>query len=243
MPKSKNSILQQLSGDFLAEQDKVTYMGKSGVVRALFSATAALLYELWNDIYQVKRRIQVSTAEGSDLDLLAERHGLTRRAETKSSCILLFNGPSDTVIPTGTIVKSNLNEVRYQTLIEITLGQNNPAIQRPIYSNALGDIVLTESLITGSNSKVGIKELTIIDPSIEDVEVTNLVPSIGGEDEETDAELRSRILGQLDLLNQGTTDFYKALSRAANGTVLRSLPIYNPLNGGIDIYLVKNSLG
>lgn len=240
--KQQNEILKELTDDFIAEQDGVTSLGKEASVRAFLNATAHVIYELWNDIYQTKRGLHVATATGADLDLLATRWGVTRLGATTSSDVLLFNGPATTVIPTGTIIKSSINPtVQFATQNQIVLGAANPGIVRPIGAASIGDIVIAESTVTGSSTKVSAKELTELLVPITGVTVTNLAPSLGGADAESDEELRTRILSQIDLFAQGTQAFYEACARAANETVLLAKPL-TLSNNSIIVSLVKNNL-
>lgn len=239
--KTAKEILKDLTADMIAATEKVTYFGKDGVIRAMFHALANTLSDIWNDLYQTRRKIFVDTSEGDDLDLLGSRRGITRKTASKSSVVLLINGPAGTIIPSNTIVKSAVSQVQYKTLNGITLGTRNPNLLRPVESEILGDIVLAESLTTGSTSAVGVRELTQFETPIPDVTVTNLTPSVGGLDEETDEEYRARIKDYVALLNQGTQLFYETLAKETEPTVLKAKALYDPLKGGTKLYLVKNS--
>lgn len=240
--KTKSEILQDMIGDIIAETDNITYFGKDGVVRSILNATANTIVEMWNDIYQTKRGLHATTAAGADLVLLGSRWGLTRLTASKSSVILLFNGTASTIIPAATVIKSSINPtVQFATQNQIVLGAANPGIVRPIGAASIGDIVIAESTITGSSTKVSAKELTELLVPITGVTVTNLAPSLGGADAESDEELRTRILSQIDLFAQGTQAFYEACARAANETVLLAKPLALS-NNSIIVSLVKNNL-
>ncbi|MHB8841001.1 MAG: baseplate J/gp47 family protein [Candidatus Aquicultor sp.] len=239
--KDKAQILQDMISDIIAETDQITYFGKDGVARGVLNAVSNTLVEVWTDVFQTKRGLHTTTAAGADLDLLAARWGLTRLGARKSSVVLLFNGPATTVIPINTIIVSSINtSIQYQTLAAITLGTANPDIQRPVNAESIGDIVLVESLTTGSSTKVSSGELTRLLTPITGVTVTNIGPSQGGADIESDEELRTRILAQIDLYTQGTQAFYEALAKDADTTVLHSLAVKSA--SSVDIYLIKNSL-
>lgn len=242
MAKTKAQILQDMVSDVIAETDQITYFGKDGVARGLLNAVSNTLVEAWTDIFQTKRGLHITTSAGNDLDLLAARWGLTRLTTRKSSVVLLLNGTATTVIPANTIIVSSINSsVQYQTLKAITLGATNPDIQRPVSAESIGDIVLAESLTAGSKTKVNSQELTRLLVPITGVTVTNIAPSRGGADAESDDELRARILSQIDLLAQGTQAFYEAITKDADVTILHSIAAKND-NNGVDIYLIKNSL-
>jgi uncharacterized phage protein gp47/JayE len=235
-------ILQDLVDSTIALTDKITNYDVSGVIRGIYHALANVISEIWNDLYQVKRQIFPQTAEGTSLDAIGARSGLTRRGASKSTAIVLFSGPADTVIPQYTIVKSNLSNISYRTLEEITLGTRNSEILRPLFSETIGDVVLAESLDTGSKTAVGVLELTQLQTPITGVTVTNLTPSAGGLDAESDDTFRTRIMNQISLLNQGTQLFYETLAVEADATVMMASAIYSEQAGGTEIYLVKNNL-
>ena len=241
--KNNQEILNDLSTDFISSQDEVNYIGKSSVIRAIFWAVANVLVEVWNDVFQTKRKIQVDTAIGSDLDYIAERFNLTRGTATKSSVVLLFNGTSGTVIPIGTQVKNPTSGIIYETKSQLILGTNNSSILRPIMTNQLGDIVIAESIDTGNKTKVSPSELTELVSTIENVTVTNLVPSIGGEETESDEALRDRIKTYPETFSQGTQRFYQSLAKKYDTNILKCNAKYDTLTGGVIIYLVKTNLG
>ncbi|HEX2868745.1 MAG TPA: baseplate J/gp47 family protein [Ignavibacteriales bacterium] len=241
--KTAKEILQDLTADFISLQDKVKFFGKDGAARAILSAAANTTSELWNDLTQAIRGLYPETSQGAKLDNTGGRRGLVRKTATKASAVLLFNGPEGTVIPEGTKVKSVISGVSYLTKQAVTLGTANPDLQRPVNSNVLGDVVIAESELEGSKTKVNAQELKQFETPIDGVTVTNLFPSEGGEDTETDEQFRQRIFLQADILSQGTQAFYEALAKKADGAVLRSLARYNPLTGGIDITVVKDNGG
>jgi uncharacterized phage protein gp47/JayE len=239
--KTPGTLLKDLIANVIANTNAISYFGKDGVVRAILNAIAIEISELWNDLYQTTRSIFVDTSSGTKLDELAARNGLTRLGATKSSVVLIFNGPATTVIPSETIVKSNITGQQYKTVGSITLGAINPNIQRPIWDNSIGDAVVAESLDTGSKTQVGVEELTQLQSPISGVTLSNIIPSIGGLDAETDEQLRYRIKNRISLLNQGTQQFYETLCKEVEPTVFNAFAMFNPLSLGTKIYLIKNS--
>lgn len=239
--KTPGQILKDMIADIISATDKVTYFGKDGVIRSMLHAVSYATSELWNDLYQTKRSIFVETATGADLDTIAARNGITRLGPSKSSVALILNGPTDVEVPAGTVVKSNLTGVLYETKSTIILRTNNPTIQRPIWSRSIGDVVIAESLEEGSISRVDTGELTQFQAPIAGVTVKNQVASIGGLDAETDEQLRERIINRISLLNQGTQFFYETLVKEIEPSVYKTFATFNPLNMGSKLYLIKNS--
>jgi len=238
--KTPNEILKDLSADFIAGQSKVTFLGLESVARGILSAVKNVLFELWNDLFQQKRKMFLDTSQGSDLVALGAKLGLTINGASKSSNILLFNGPTGTVIVSGTAVKSIISGEQVVTTEEIILGKSNLLVG-DVISNSIGNAVLAESSNTGKNTKVGVNELTQLVVPISGVTVTNLVPSVGGEDAESDEVFRERIKNYIKVLNQGTKGFYSALAKTAESSINKVLVKSDPVNMGVKLYLLKNS--
>jgi len=238
--KTPNEILKDLSGDFVANQSKITFLGLESVSRAILTAVKNVLYELWNDLFQQKRKMFLDTSKGSDLIALGAKLGLTINSASKSSNVLLFNGPTDTVIVSGTAVKSIISGEQVVTTEEIILGKSNLLVG-DVISNSIGNAVLAESSNTGKKTRVGVNELTQLVIPISGVTVTNLVPSVGGGDAESDEVFRERIRNYIKTLNQGTRDFYTALAKTVETTINKVLVKADPANMGVKLYLLKNS--
>ncbi len=243
--KTQKEILADLIADTVSqEENKITNFGKEGVLRGLYSSISLAIAEAYNNQVQAKRAAHVQTAVREDLDFIALKEaGLKRRGASKSSVVLLFEGEAGTVIPKGTQIKSNSDSnLFYQTVEDLTLTKNSD-LKRPLQDNTLGDTVIAESLNEGSKTRVSPNELQVFATPINGVEaVTNLFPSVGGLEEETDDQFRIRIYNQAELYSHGTQGFYKALAIEADKTVLRSKAVYNHLKGSCDLYLIKNSL-
>lgn len=241
--KTYIDILEAMISSFISRQEKVTYFGKDSVIRAILSAIAGVIAELYADVFKIKRNMQPSLAIGADLDILASNSGLVRKEATKSSVVLVFNSTSlVSSIPIGTQVKGISGDAIYETKEVVTFG-NNSFLSKPILSSLLGDSVIAESLQTGSKTKVIAREIKELVTPIAGISVINLAPSDGGEDAESDELLRERIIGQINLLAQGTQPFYDQLAKTANIDVLRSISIFDPQSGGTKIYVTKRNYG
>lgn len=240
--KNVSQILNDLITDFLAVQNKVTYFGKDSVIRAIFYAIANVIFELWNDVVQIKRNQYVLTAQGENLDLLASRYNLTRNGPQKSSVIVVFKGEEGTVIPKLTLLRSRYTGELYETTSDLILGRNS--LSGYYFSSIeLGDAVVAVSINAGSNSKVEPNELTdVVNPIPGLLSLTNYLPSSGGGDIETDSELRERISEFPKIFSQGTQAFYERITRAAAPDAKWVRVEYSPLSGGTEIYLGRQNL-
>lgn len=237
--KTEKTILEDISGNFLSNQDKVTYIGTDSAIRGIFKAVSVTLYEMWNEIVQAKRAVQIKTANNEDLEYLANLNGTTRGGATKSSVVLVFNGVKDTVIPIGTQVKT-YSGIVYETKNELILGKNSDIQYKTAQS--IGDIVEAESVETGISTRVEPNRLTQI-TGIPNVIATNPYPSIGGYDQESDETLRARVINRVNMLAQTTTAFYEAIATEWNNIVLKAKPIYTPENQGIILRVLKANTG
>ena len=241
MIKDQDTILSEMISDTAVESEKIRYYGLAGVVRGLFSAISRVASEFYYNLNKTKRTLFEQTATGEDLDWLGEKKGLTRGGVTKSSVVITFSGPSTTIIPTGTILLAE-DDLEFTTKNEITLGTQNPSIQRPLKNILLGDVAIAECSTEGTIGNIGIKKIISLKTPITGVTVTNYVPATGGAEEESDDVFRKRIINQINLLNQGTHSFYEQCAKEADSTVLCATTKYNVINSSIELYVVKNSL-
>ncbi len=126
-------------------------------------------------------------AYGTWLDLHAENRGLSRRAATKASGYVHVIGTPGTVIPDGFIFATPASDyassIEFATKAEAVLNENGEA-----------DIEV-EAVEAGPNSNATASSVTVIFQPLQGVSsVNNPEPIIGGTSEESDDNLRSRIL-------------------------------------------------
>jgi hypothetical protein len=243
MIKRASQILGEMIADFIAEQDKVNFLGINSAIRGCFVGIANQLSEVWNDITQTKRDNQIQTAKGDDLSVIAGWDNLSKRGPAYSSVPCIFSGPGSQVILAGTQVRAPGSNAIFSTLEDITIGRNYNQLGHPILSNTLGDTVLCISIDTGSASKVQAGEITELVTPISGVSVINLVPSTGGADTETDEELRARSTAKNELPSQGVTGYYLGIAQQANDNVLKAFPKFNYAADSVDLYLLRRGLG
>ena len=179
----------------------------------------------------------LDTCEGTDLDDYAERRGMSRKAATKSSAVVLFKGVVGTFIPKNTQIRNENTGVIYELIEDVTIQDYNNA-----YDNEYSNKGIAESINAGSNTTSKANELTIILTSINGLKsLTNPFPSIGGEDNETDSQLRERIRERINVLAQGTKAYYETIAKENSGIIAKAF--HNPIVMGVDVYVVKNNLG
>jgi uncharacterized phage protein gp47/JayE len=129
----------------------------------------------------------LSTATGEALDRwVYDRYQLTRKDATAAVALLRLTRADTSVgvtIPQGSTFATN-NGVVFETTVDSVLGAGNAG---PVDVNAV-------ARRTGTEGNVAAETIVTVTSSlaVQDIEVTNVDPAAGGNEEETDDELRSR---------------------------------------------------
>ncbi len=155
-----------------------------GQLKGIFSERETLLWELIEAVYNSQ---YPSTAEGTNLDLVAALTGLTRLPATYSTLTVTLTGTEGTVIPAGTVFSVAGNAaVKFSTDEEIIIGAS------PI--DAACTAIATGPMAANAGT------LTVIDNPISGLtSVTNAADAVLGRDIETDAEFRIRRNNRLQI--------------------------------------------
>jgi uncharacterized phage protein gp47/JayE len=184
----RNDVTSALSG--------ATLFGNS-VLRVMSDAMGALAHLVLRYIDWLSLQLLPDTAETEWLD----RHGdiwlinadgsIGRKGATFSSGIFTLTGIQGYIVPIGTLLQGDSNGVQYQTTNQIML-----------------DVAQTEvnvqSLTAGSISNLQTGDTVSFVTPIAGVDTTGLVLTCGGgADQETDDQLRYRILQRIQQPPQG----------------------------------------
>ena len=239
--KTQGQIEQDLVTSVAAGQSKVTNFVVGGVARSILTAVAGVLAEAWHDLTGVKRSLFIDTAKGAALDVIGSRRGVTRKGASGASVVVVFTGTVEQYIPAGTQVRAQIGNTVYETKYDVVIGAKNVAMNGFGLSVSLGDSVVAESLLTGSQVKVPANVMTQLVVPISGVTVTNPAPSMGGEDAESDDLYAARMKNIMATLNQGTQAFYEATAKETDPTVLRALALRDTNTRGVRIVLAKDS--
>lgn len=125
-------------------------------------------------------------------------------------------------IPTETVITTQAG-VGFQTTAPITIGDFNPLLAGESPPLALADKVWCEATITGASGDVDPR--TVSGLQVPDTQVRNLYNperGFGGDDTETDPELRYRAAHRPSALAQETLSWIEALAVEADQNVLRA---------------------
>jgi len=168
-----------LSNEFFGPEEDVGDLSPLGIWIQLISRKED---NFWKQLESLYYNCFIDTAVDNSLDYLVGLGGITRNPATSSIVTLLFTGVEDSIIPIGTICRTR-QEILFITTEELTIGSGgtvqvsakaiNPGLGGTVAENSIVDIV-TPPPQGGIDS------------------VNNPQPSIGGQERETDAELRFR---------------------------------------------------
>lgn len=194
---------------------------------------AGEILSLEANIMWLKNQMFVQTATEQQLEYHASERGLERKSAVCSTGTLTFSRDTtldyDVLIPIGTICSTTgVNGTRYKTTQTTVLK-----------SGDLSVTVNAQSCEGGADKNASIGSITVmIDPPAGITSVTNEVAFIGCAAEETDSELRARILNSYKNISNGTNSaFYKEEILKYDGVHSVSVVPLARGNGTVDIYV------
>lgn len=169
----KSDMETRLTGDV-----KIARFSVLGVIAKIFAGTIHLCYGV---LVWLADQLFPDTAEQDYLDRQAALKDVTRKAATFADGQIEMTGVDGTNIPAGTIWQ-NSEGVQYSTDVLAIISSGSATVE-------------VTSIDPGSASNTSELELAILNPII-NLDSTAQVAQVigGGADEETDAELRERLL-------------------------------------------------
>lgn len=180
------------------------------VIGQLVSALAQVLVAHQEGIDGVYQSMYLDGAQGVNLDRLVQLVGLTRNAATATTVTVEItnNGLINAILPLGTVLQHTATGALFST----TIGAYNiaPSGTATVYlrANATGPLDITAgSAWTFVSSFVGVTNCT----------VANAAGGTSGTAQESDAELRLRVLYSAHLPGKGTVQAIKAALADLNG--------------------------
>ena len=173
---------------------------------------AGELYSLCTNIEWLKKQMFPTTASGSQLDLHAEQRGLTRLPGSKATGLIIFslNMPldHDLLIPQGTVCTTADGSVNFIT------SQNGT-----ISAGTTSTYISSEAQFSGKQYNVapGAVKSVVTSFSV-GLSVQNSTPFSSGTDDESDDELRARIISHMKNISNGINkQYYIDLARSLDG--------------------------
>lgn len=194
---------------------------------------AGEIYNLYNYIDYVKRQAFPQTATGANLGYHGTLRGLNRKTAVKATGSVVFSLSSaleyQVEIPKGTIVStSGDNPVSFETTASgyIEAGKTTA-------------VITVQALIGGVSGNVASGAINVIvNMTADNLSVKNLGAFLGGADEESDEQLRSRIVDSLKFVVNGTNKaYYKSLAKSVEGVDCVNVVPRKYGNGTVVIYV------
>ncbi len=161
----------------------------------------------------VLRQIFVNTATGEYLDMHAQRRGLDRKEAIKAKGEVTFYAdvaPTENLtISAGTIVCTSSDEaIRFITDEDVIMHHTGRTVTAPVTAQIAGK---------SGNVEAGAVSV-IVTPVAGITSVKNLNAFEGGENTESDENLRSRVLDSYKDISNGTNSvYYKRLAQSVDG--------------------------
>lgn len=174
---------------------------------------AGEIYSLACAVEWLKTQTFAQTAQGGQLDLRAQERGITRKAPTAAVGALTFARSAplwcNAVIPTGTVCSTaGDSPARYVTTQDATLLQGQLSVSAPARAEQPGK---------AGNTQPGTVTVMVTPPAAAE-SVTNPAAFCGGEDSESDSELRGRLIqSYFGISNGSNSAFYREFALKYDG--------------------------
>lgn len=134
--------------------------------------------------------------------------------------------------------------VAFKTLETVNIGDSNPLLNGESQTLALADKVWAEAVQSGEQGNVDPKtvaKLTVADPKVK--AISNPERGQGGEEDETDFDLKYRASHRATIANQDTMAWFESALQAGNVDVLRAIPFVSTSVNTVGVKLLKRNGG
>lgn len=222
-----NEILERMNDQFTESAGYEPQRAGDAEIR--MKLLAGELYSLCTEIDRIKQQMFPNTATGEYLELHAAQRGLTRLKGDKASGMVVFRLDMpldhDITIPKGTICSTADGSLRYITV-------NDDYVPR----NSTFKLIECEAENSGEQYNVARNAVKVIITYFSvGISITNASTFTGGTNDETDDELRARIIESYrNTPNGANQEYYIHLAQSVDGiqsaTVSGSM-----LSGGVTV--------
>jgi uncharacterized phage protein gp47/JayE len=226
--RTLQEIASNLIKNFIGySEGEVTYVGDKGSAAGYLGAVALEVSELESNLVQAQRDLFVDTCTGAKLVRYVTQRGLQNvpLPASNAGVLLIFSGPINTLIPSGTVIKNKLNGLNYVLQQDVTIGSKNSNLAIDgivnIKSEVLADTGWAVCAVPGVVGRCPSNTCTVI--NISGVSVTNPSPAQGGSDLETDEEIIYRYKNENKKANHNTRKFYENLVLEKSDKVLKAI--------------------
>ena len=254
--KSFSEVAQSLIASILSKQPNANVTVGTFIRDLLVDVPAGEIASLYTQVLVAQQAQSISQAVGSHLERLLANYALYRRLGTKATGTVWFRTPiapaADILIPAGTLVRTNMSLTQDAKEFVTTESVVMLVVAINTYYNPIDDVYEVsapmQAVEIGISSNVGAYTLLDIIPSTLTMNIINKTATVGGTDEESDADLRARGLSVLMGSNVGTKDGYEILVEAIDG--VQSTIVIDPNDtemvrvkdgGGADVWIATSS--
>lgn len=215
----------------------ITNVGVGSVTRTLVEAIVSEIDVLQYTTLQAYLSKTIDNAEGEDLDDVVSILGVTRGQAEYCTGTVTFSVTEESDVDI---------EIPAESIVSTVQTQNGTIYEFATINDAIlpaGELEIDVDVICTSAGKIHISpgNVTVISTSILDIaEVTNKNAIYGGEDEETDEELRDRAKDALSSLGKGTMSSIRRAVLDVDGVADVSVYDMRSGVGTVDIFVVGN---
>lgn len=198
---------------------------------------AGEIYSVGAAVDWLKRQTFAQTAGGQELEYRAQERGISRKAPVRAHGTLTFSRDStiwfDVPVDAGTICSTEgANPVRYVTTEDAVLKANTLSVEVPAQAEEGG---------SAGNAEAGTVTVLVTPPTGIPA-VTNASAFTGGEDEENDGALRSRLLqNSASASNGANAAYYRDYALSCDG--VDSVSVVPRANGAGTVALYLGGRG
>lgn len=216
MSISKTEIMERM----LALVPSGLEVSEGSFIWDALSPMALELETAYGEIERAKEQSFINTAAGEYLDRGVAEMGLTRTSASFAIGEVTLNGTAGSVIASGTLL-ATASGTRFQTTEAVVIGTGG-SVSAPI-----------QAVVAGLDGNVAAGTITVIPVSVSGLaSVTNAAATKGGEDEETDDDLRTRYFSEIrNRAESGNKSHYAAWADEYPGIGrYRIFPLWNGAN-------------
>jgi len=233
MPFTRNSlsdIVDRIVSDFQTRITGATSLLRRSTLSIIARVNGGAIHLLYEFLDYIARQIFVSTADEAGLEAIASEYGITREAAVAATGSGAATGTNGVIIPAGTELQSTDDEV-YTTDDAETIAAGTATLD-------------FTALVAGAdgNDDAGIT-LSFVSPiaGVSTSVTVDLNGIASGTDEETDADLRERVLVRKRQPPHGGADFdYEVWALEVSGvTRAWAIPSYQGI-GTIGLAFVRD---
>lgn len=205
MPKPNEIVSQMRATLSVSEPDLDTSIGTP--IRKILDVVAEAISEAYIDRYLLNYQYDIDTKSGADLDAFVALFGFTRQTSRRASGTMLLQrdtpAPASFVVPSG----AQFSTVgAYPVIVQIVTSTTFPR-------GATSVSVPAQATVGGASGNVAANTITKFSSTVTGlVSVTNPTAFSGGQDAESDAQLRERFKRTIFRSMAGTEDMYLGIA-------------------------------